>query len=486
MREQLRSYVELLFAGNADCEDMKQEILQNTLERYDDLIGQGKSPEAAYRLAISGIGDVSELLGQDAPSESPASESRPVQRQSRPHGSRVLRAIAIMLYILSAIPLLVLEAMGMEEIGLCGTLAIAAVATAMLILAGNPRRRAAQPQKAEDSLFKAISSLLRVVCLVAYFIVSFTTGAWYITWLIFPIMAAIEGAVRAFFDLTHSSALIRLTISALIVLVLIGLLVAGIAADGFSVDLGGLGSGTLSGGTACDSKLFDAADIQEIVILWVSGDVRIRGDSGNTVEYATANSSSNLDTVYKLENGRLSIGFTNKTMLFGNTKSKDLTLSLPADWSGRLLKVEAVSADVTVSDLFALEKLKVESVSGRVTADGIAAQTLDAETVSGDLTLSGSFQNVKIEGVSARCTLTAQTCPVSVALDTVSGDMELYLPEGCGFDLELDGLSNALHTALPYTRNGDHYLCQGTHGLCKIDMDAVSGDLTIRSYTPVL
>ena len=31
MREQLIQYVELLFAGVQDCEDIKQEILQNTL-----------------------------------------------------------------------------------------------------------------------------------------------------------------------------------------------------------------------------------------------------------------------------------------------------------------------------------------------------------------------------------------------------------------------------------------------------------------------
>ena len=57
MREQLIQYVELLFAGAPGSEDIKQEILQNTLDRFDDLISQGKQPEAAYRLAISGIGD---------------------------------------------------------------------------------------------------------------------------------------------------------------------------------------------------------------------------------------------------------------------------------------------------------------------------------------------------------------------------------------------------------------------------------------------
>ena len=60
MREQLIRYVDLLFAGAPNAQDVKQEILQNTLDRYDDLLQQGKSPEAAYSLAISGIGDVND------------------------------------------------------------------------------------------------------------------------------------------------------------------------------------------------------------------------------------------------------------------------------------------------------------------------------------------------------------------------------------------------------------------------------------------
>ena len=58
MKEQLIQYVNLLFAGASDSEEIKQEILQNTLDRYDDLVSQGKSEAAAYRLAISTEGVV--------------------------------------------------------------------------------------------------------------------------------------------------------------------------------------------------------------------------------------------------------------------------------------------------------------------------------------------------------------------------------------------------------------------------------------------
>ena len=135
MREQLIQYVQLLFAGAADCDDTRQEILQNTLDRYDDLIAAGKTPEAAYRLAIMGIGDINEILGRT--SGTPAVMPVPAvsqEKQDTPT-KKILRAIGVGLYILCPIPLFVLSGMwNMGIPGLCGTLTLVAVATVLIIL----------------------------------------------------------------------------------------------------------------------------------------------------------------------------------------------------------------------------------------------------------------------------------------------------------------------------------------------------------------
>ena len=58
MRDKLKTYIDYLFAGapqTAATAETKAEILQNTLDKYDDLIAEGKTPEAAYSLAVSGI-----------------------------------------------------------------------------------------------------------------------------------------------------------------------------------------------------------------------------------------------------------------------------------------------------------------------------------------------------------------------------------------------------------------------------------------------
>lgn len=53
MRDKLITYVDYLFAGAPETQenrDLKNEVLQNTLERYDDLIASGKAPGAAITL----------------------------------------------------------------------------------------------------------------------------------------------------------------------------------------------------------------------------------------------------------------------------------------------------------------------------------------------------------------------------------------------------------------------------------------------------
>ena len=108
MREKLKLYIDFLFAGAPNTRavaDTKAEILQNTLDKYDDLVAQGKSPEAAYSLAVSGIGDLGEILTGDSPPVQP----NPARRSWL---SGLMLAVAVMLYILCVIPVILFDDRG--------------------------------------------------------------------------------------------------------------------------------------------------------------------------------------------------------------------------------------------------------------------------------------------------------------------------------------------------------------------------------------
>ena len=198
MREQLIQYVELLFAGAPDGEDIKQEILQNTLDRYDDLVESGKVPEAAYRLAIAGIGDVNEILGtpiQGVPVKATVPDEK---ADSDTPIRKLLRAIAVGLYILCPLPLIVLSEMGNDTMGLCGLLAIVAVATVLIMLGAKKDSKEENEddrEKPESELVKSVSGVLWAVGIGVYLLLSFTSRAWHITWVVFPILVALDTLV---------------------------------------------------------------------------------------------------------------------------------------------------------------------------------------------------------------------------------------------------------------------------------------------------
>lgn len=210
MREQLIQYVNLLFAGAPDCEDMKQEILLNTLDRYDDLIAEGKVPEAAYRLAISGIGDISEILGAVPSATSVSACTEVPETRTEQETWKKLRAIAIALYILCPIPLVLMSEFGLETLGLCGLLFMVAMATALMIMGIKKEKYEDNeddlvPMSPQQTMRKTIKSIINIVGLVIYFLVSFSTSAWYITWLIFPITAAVWELTKAIWDLKEAT-----------------------------------------------------------------------------------------------------------------------------------------------------------------------------------------------------------------------------------------------------------------------------------------
>jgi hypothetical protein len=94
------------------------------------LISGGENPEAAYKVVISGIGDVSSLIEQ----LNNKSQMDPKLIEKSKMRSAVLVSIAVMLFILSIIPLIVAsENPGYETLGLAGLLLMASLGVALLV-----------------------------------------------------------------------------------------------------------------------------------------------------------------------------------------------------------------------------------------------------------------------------------------------------------------------------------------------------------------
>ncbi len=272
-----------------------------------------------------------------------------------------------------------------------------------------------------------------------------------------------------------ANAITRIVIYCLMIAILLGVLIVGLTWEEIPVSLGGSISGILPAGQAADENQFSAAGIRQIIVLWVSGRVDVQGIDTEDICYQTNRGDNAPQTVYTLNGDCLTIAFTAQA-LDSKVKSKDLTVTLPRCWEGIQLRIETISADVSVTQLGRVGQLKTDTVSGALRISAVSTEKLTANTVSGEMEIAGAFHTIDLDGVSAACTIDASAlCPDSVTMDTVSGNLSLFLPDGYGFDLTLDAVNKSIHSDLNYTSEGSRYVSEGRLGLCRVDMNSVSG-----------
>ena len=217
MTDRLRETVEGRFKNapaTKQTVEIKEEILQNTIDRYNDLLAEGKSEQAAFNIAVAGIGDVEGLIeGLKTATNSPYTREEIEKDRNR---NALLLVVAVAMYIMSPIPAILLSNTTFNDtLGPALLFALIAVATGILIYRAKTKliyiksdetvvedfKEWNFQRKQDNSLMGAIIGAGWAVILAVYFLISFATGAWYVTWLIFPIGGAVTNIIRACFDL---------------------------------------------------------------------------------------------------------------------------------------------------------------------------------------------------------------------------------------------------------------------------------------------
>ena len=178
-------------------------MLQNLTDKYNDLIAQGKGEEAAFNIAVASIGDVDSLIAGLSGNTQSAED---VQSRKR---NALFTAIAVALYITSPVPVLILD----NTVGIVLLFVFVALATGLLIYNGVTREKYVkaddtmveefkewkQNNRHKDQAANAVTGSLWLIAVCVYMLVSFSTGAWHITWIIFLITAAISSIIKGIF-----------------------------------------------------------------------------------------------------------------------------------------------------------------------------------------------------------------------------------------------------------------------------------------------
>ena len=285
------------------------------------------------------------------------------------------------------------------------------------------------------------------------------------------------------------NAIIRIVLYSLSILLLLAMLITGIqihAGNRLRFQNGNKTAAEIpEGGVAINTTGHEArflgSDIRSLKIQWAAGSIRIAPhDSAELIVKESEVDDYQYTMKTGIRNGTLSIVFTEEHGLrFGsmNHLSKDLTIFVPRDWICNSLEIEAGSAEVMVREM-TIRDVEFDGASGMCEFRDCVIDSLDLNTASGDVDFSGMLNTLDCDSASADISAVITNIPEQVDVDTMSGNLNLTLPSDCGFTVILDGLSTELTSDFPTTvKNGNH-VCG--NGRCRIELDAISGCITIR------
>lgn len=112
-------------------------------------------------------------------------------------------AIAVALYIISLVAIIGTSTIGQEILGVCLFFTIIAIATGIIIYSSivysKEKEQKPEKEKKRDEVSKAVTDIIGLIGVVIYFLLSFTTGAWHITWIIFLVIGVCNAIVRLIF-----------------------------------------------------------------------------------------------------------------------------------------------------------------------------------------------------------------------------------------------------------------------------------------------
>lgn len=209
INKKIQKYVDFIFADipySRKAKEMQEEITSNLQAHYEDNISNGMTENEAYQSAIDSLGNIDELLKELIPEEN---LQQKINRYKKKRAT--CTAISTALYMTGVAALIILPALTelinseLTEvsaiIGLCILFEFAIIATGITIYI-----KKNVPQEIENyvkpgkkmkldinidtstkngKLIEALASSFWTFVVIIYFIVSFATHAWYITWLIF-------------------------------------------------------------------------------------------------------------------------------------------------------------------------------------------------------------------------------------------------------------------------------------------------------------
>lgn len=332
--------------------------------------------------------------------------------------------------------------------------------------------------------------------------------------------------------------LFKICLMCVVIMALLAILIIGITNNGFgfSCNINGFNNFRYSNSSrykvALNELKMNPIEINHLEINWYGGEVIVNDNAD--VEEISIKEDYSIDITdkyklhYLLDNNKLIIQFCDSMYNVKRSvrNAKTLTINIPQnsltiidiemiqgeleyngnntdlsdDETNLTLELETVSGNININntryDNLSIENIsgktdltnvtidnitEIDLVSGKATLTNFTCNSLKGETVSGNLSLKGYVQVIKLETVSGDVFIDLENAPTKIDCDTISGNVEIKMVDNDGFTAEIDSVSGDLSvessSSLDITKKKDAVIYK--NGGMKYNFDSVSGDVKI-------
>ena len=222
----------------------------------------------------------------------------------------------------------------------------------------------------------------------------------------------------------------------------------------------------------------EPARVREIEVDWLGGSVMVvltDDDSLSFAEMAYQDVPEEQRLSYALDGDTLKIDFCRSGHLLSSSPEKQLVLSIPRSLTLEKFEADTTAAAVNVTGLHT-QTVDISTVSGNVDL-AAKAYEIDISTTGGCAAVDADFYQLDFSAVSGSLTLTMQRA-AEVDAETVSGGVTIHLPPSSyGFALDFETVSGTPEIAFD-ANGGDGHWTYGDKA-STLTVDTASGNLSL-------
>lgn len=222
----------------------------------------------------------------------------------------------------------------------------------------------------------------------------------------------------------------------------------------------------------------EPARVREIEVDWLGGSVMVvltDDDSLSFAEMAYQDVPEEQRLSYALDGDTLKIDFCRSGHLLSSSPEKQLVLSIPHSLTLEKFEADTTAAAVNVTGLHT-QTVDISTVSGGVDL-AAEAYEIDISTTCGCAAVDADFYQLDFSAVSGSLTLTMQRA-AEVDAETVSGGVTIHLPPSSyGFALDFETVSGTPEIAFD-ANGGDGHWTYGDKA-STLNIDTASGNLSL-------